>query len=444
MSLVFTGILRRFAITGRALKSRNYRLFFIGQLISLIGNWMTQIATSWLVYRLTGSALMLGAVSFAGQIPAFFVAPLAGVLVDRWDLRKALIATQILAAVQSLALAYFTLRGTITVHLLLGLYVVQGLINGLDIPARQTIISQLVTDPNDVGNAIALNSSMFNLARVIGPSIAGFVIALAGEGVCFLIDGVSYLAAIGSIWMIVLLPRAPRPRKHVFQELDEGLRYTLGFGALRELLLLSAVVSLCGIPAQVLMPVFARDILHGGPTTMGSLMGALGTGAVVGAILLASRRTIAGLGRWIVVAGCGLTVAAVVFAFSRYVWLSVLMSACVGLSLVTINASINTLVQTIADEDKRGRAVSLLVMCFLGMVPLGNLLFGVAAHRVGPGWTVACGAVCVGLAALRFGRKLPGIRAHVRPLLEARGILPPIARGLESQAELVTPPQQAG
>src|SRR6266496_3749063 len=296
------GVLEKFAAAGRALKSRNYRLFFIGQLISLIGNWMTQIATSWLVYRLTNSSLMLGTVSFCGQIPAFLAAPLAGVMVDRLDLRKTLLVTQILSALQSLALAYFTLRGVITVPLLLGLYVVQGIINGLDIPARQTIVSELVANPNDVGNAIALNSSLFNLARLIGPSIAGFVIAATNEGVCFLIDGVSYGAAIAAIYFIVLAPRrASRKHAHVLRDLHEGLRYTLGFPPLRELMIISAVFSLLGIPYTVLMPVFAKEILHGGPQTLGFLMGGIGVGAVIGALMLASRRTVVGLGRWMVI-----------------------------------------------------------------------------------------------------------------------------------------------
>ena len=234
------GPLARLFAAGRALRSRNYRLFFFGQLISLVGNWMTQIATSWLVYRLTTDPRMLGRVSFAGQFPAFLAAPLAGVLVDRWNLRRTLLITQVLAMLQSFALAYFTLSHShpITIPILLLLYVFQGIINGVDIPARQTIVSQLVTEPNDIANAIALNSSQFNLARLIGPAIAGFVIAAVGEGYCFLIDGISYIAAIVAIYLIVLSPHPPRRgRKHVLHELREGLVYTLGFPPLRELLL---------------------------------------------------------------------------------------------------------------------------------------------------------------------------------------------------------------
>jgi MFS family permease len=440
------GVWSRFALAGRALKSRNYRLFFIGQLISLIGNWMTQIATSWLVYRLTGSSLMLGAVSFAGQFPAFLFAPVGGVLVDRWDLRKTLLATQILSMLQSLALAYFTLTHRINVPILLGLYVVQGFINGLDIPARQTIVSQLVDDPNDIGNVIALNSSVFNLTRVIGPAIAGFVIAASNEGVCFLIDGISYMAALVAMYFVVLLPREPREPKHVLTELNEGLTYTLGFPPLRTIILYIAVVSLLGIPYTVLMPVFAKDLLHGDSSTMGFLMGGIGVGAVVGALMLASRRTVVGLGRWMVIAGVGFSGSIALFAISRMVWLSVLALVITGWCLVTVNAAGNTLVQTIADDDKRGRALSLLVMCFLGMVPIGSLLFGEVARpdRLGPTVTVIGGATCVAAATIWFAAKLPEMRKHVRPILVRRGILPPIAAGLETQGQLATPPEQAG
>jgi MFS family permease len=438
-------LIRRIGGIGRALKSRNYRLFFSGQLISLVGNWMTQIATSWLVYKLTHSSLMLGAVSFAGQIPAFLVAPLAGVMFDRWDLRKTLLATQFLAMLQSFALAYFALTHTITIPILLSLYVFQGIVNGFDIPARQTIVLQLVDDPADMANAIALNSSLFNLARLIGPSIAGFVIALSGEGMCFLIDGMSYVAAIVAIYFIHLLPRTPRPPKHVLSELREGLVYTFGFAPMRSFILLAGVISLLGVPYTVLMPVFAEDLLHGGPQTYGLLMAGIGVGAVVGALMLASRHTVVGLGRWIVAAGLGFCVAISIFALSKSLALSISMMFFTGFCLVITNAALNTLVQTIADEDKRGRALSLLMMCFLGLVPIGGLIFGELARRdrLGPRETVIAAAVGLAIAVFVFGARLPRLRRHVRPILIRRGILPPIAHGLESSAELSVPPEQA-
>jgi len=439
-------LLSKLLAAGRALRSRNYRLFFFGQIISLIGSWMTQIATQWLVYRLTQSSLMLGVVTFAGQIPAFLSAPLAGVLVDRWDLRKTLLVTQCLSMVQSLALAFFTLRHMITIPILIGLYIFQGFINGLDIPARQAIALHMVDDPNDLGNAIALNSSVFNLTRLIGPAIAGFVIAARGEGDCFLIDGISYIAAITAMYLVVLPPRMLRPPKHVLSELREGLVYTWNFPPLRVLLLYVAVVSLLGIPYTVLMPVFASDILHGGPQTLGFLMGGIGVGAVIGALMLAARKSVLGLGRWIVIAGFGFSFSIVVFAMSRTVWLSVLMLGLTGWSLVTVNASANTLVQTISDDDKRGRALSLLMMAFLGMVPIGSLLFGEVARRdrLGPSLTVICGAACVAVATVGFAVMLPTMRRHARPILIRRGILPPLSAALDTQATLASPPEQAG
>lgn len=421
-------------------------MFFCGQVISLVGNWMTQSATTWLVYRLTKSPVELGVISFAGQFPAFLVAPLAGVVVDRWDLRKTLIATLVLSMFQSLALAYFTMSHTVTVPIIIGLYVLQGLVNGLDIPARQTIVLHLVDDPKDVGNAIALNSSVFNLCRLIGPLIAGFIIFVSGEGICFLIDGVSYIAAIVAMYLVVIAPRPARPTKHVMAELSEGLRYTLGFPPLRILISFAAVISLLGIPYTVLIPVFATDVLHGGPLTQGFLLGGIGVGAVVGALMLASRTSVVGLGKWMVAAGFGFSISITVFALSTNTWLSVVMLGFTGWSLVTVNAAGNTLVQTIADEDKRGRALSLLMMCFLGMVPVGSLIFGELARkdRLGPSVTVISGAVCVAMATGAYWYLLPTMRKYVRPIYVQRGILPAIATGLGQEAELAAPPEQAG
>ncbi len=330
--------------------------------------------------------------------------------------------------------------------ILIGLYIFQGIVNGLDIPARQAIALHMVDDPNDLGNAIALNSSVFNLTRLIGPAIAGFVIAARGEGDCFLIDGISYLAAIGAMYFVVLPPRVARESKHMLSELREGLSYTWNFPPLRVLVFYAAIVSLLGIPYTVLMPVFASDQLHGGPKTLGFLMGGIGVGAMIGALMLASRQSVVGLGRWITVAGFAFCISIMVFALSRAVWLSVLMLGITGWGLVIVNASINTLVQTISDDDKRGRALSLLMMGFLGMVPIGSLIFGELARpdRLGPSMTVICGACCVTLATAGFASMLPKMRTHVRPILIRRGILPPITAALEAQATLVSPPEQAG
>ena len=441
------GPLGRLALAGRALRSPNYRFFFAGQIISLVGNWMTQVATSWLVYRLTRDPLMLGFVTFAGQIPAFLLAPIAGVLIDRWDLRRTLIITQVLAMAQSLALAYLALSGTVTVRHLLVLYVIQGIINGFDMPARQSILSQLVTRRDDIANAIALNSSMFNLARLLGPSIAGFVIARYGEGVCFLVDGISYVAAVGSVAMIRLEPRPAMQRSlNVLAELSEGTGYAWRLPPIREILLLCAVISLMGIPFTVLMPVFATDVLHGGPQTLGMLLGGQGVGAFIGAALLASRRSVVGLGSWMVTCGIGFGLAVIAFALSRNQWLSVAMMGVAGLTMVIVNASCNTVIQTVVDDDKRGRVLALLMMCFLGMVPIGGLLFGELAspNRLGPSWTIILGALACIAVTLRFATQRAAMRAALRPILVSRGILPAIASGLETEGELAAPPERAG
>ena len=288
---------------GRALKHRNYRLFFVGQGISLVGTWLTRVATAWLVYRLTGSPLLLGIVGFAGQIPTFLLAPFAGVLVDRWNRHRVLVVTQVLAMVQSALLAWFALRGTITVWHVLALSAFQGLINAFDTPARQAFVVEMVEAREDLANAIALNSSMVNGARLIGPSVAGVLIALVGEGWCFAIDALSYVAVIASLLAMRLQPRAAAARapKRVLVELREGFRYAASFAPIRAILLLLAFVSLTGIPYTVLMPIFASQVLHGGPHTLGILMAATGVGAVAGALWLASRTTVLGLGRTLVV-----------------------------------------------------------------------------------------------------------------------------------------------
>ena len=285
----------------RALGHRNYQLFFSGQSISLIGTWMTRIATSWLVYRLTGSALLLGVVGFAGQIPSFLLAPFAGVLVDRWNRHRLLIATQVLALLQSLALAILTLTGVVQIWHVIALSVVQGLINAFDMPARQAFVVEMVAKREDLPNAIALNSSMVNAARLLGPSIGGVIIAAVGEGWCFMLDAISYLAVIASLLAMKITPRLTKEIKEakMLRQMQEGWKYASGFAPIRKVLLLLALVSLVGMPYTVLMPVFANEILHGGPNTLGLLMAASGVGALAGALLLAARKSVLGLGKFI-------------------------------------------------------------------------------------------------------------------------------------------------
>src|SRR6202789_4981 len=326
-SAVRQGPFARFSHAWRALRHRNFRLFFVGQSISLIGTWMTRVATSWLVYRLTGSALLLGLIGFAGQIPTFLLAPFAGVLVDRLDRRKMLVWTQALAGLQSLALAGLTIGKVINIHEILWLSVMQGLINAFDMPGRQAFLVQMVEDKRDLGNAIALNSSMVNMARLVGPSLAGLVIGAFGEGYCFLVDGLSYLAVIASLALMRIKPLPVRcgTAASMLAQLEEGWAYVSGFAPVRTILLLFALVSLMGMPYIVLMPIFAAQVLHGGPHTLGILMGASGVGALISALSLAVRKTVLGLGRMIPIAAFTFGGGLVLFGLSRVIWLSMLM-----------------------------------------------------------------------------------------------------------------------
>ena len=399
----------------RALKYRNFRLYFGGQTISLIGTWMTRLATSWLVYRLTGSALLLGVVGFAGQIPTFLVAPFAGVWVDRLDRRRVLVITQILAMLQSLALAVLTLTRQITIHEIIWLSAFQGLINAFDMPARQAFLVQMVDDKQDLGNAIALNSSMVNLARLVGPSLAGAVIAVSGEGYCFLIDGLSYLAVIASLLAMRLHPgAAKRTSDSMLVQLKEGWAYVSGFAPVRTILLLFALVSLMGWPFTVLMPIFAGTILQGGPHTLGFLMGAVGIGALVSAISLALRKTVLGLGKMIPVSTAGFGAGLILFGMSQTLWLSLLLMLVCGFGMMQQMAASNTIIQTIVDDSKRGRVMSFYAVAFVGMAPFGSLLAGTLAHAIGAPSTVMLSG-----ALLCRGRRLVCCPAENHPKIDS-------------------------
>lgn len=433
-----------FAAMGRALRHRNYRLFFAGQGTSLIGTWLTRVATAWLVYRLTNSALLLGIAGFAGQIPTFLLAPIAGVLVDRWNRHRVLVWTQALAMLQSALLAWFALRGTITVWHVLALAAFQGLINAFDTPARQAFVVEMIDAREDLPNAIALNSSMVNAARLLGPSIAGVLVAAVGEGWCFAIDAISYVAVIASLLMMRLRPR-PAPTaapKRILVDLREGFRYVSSFAPIRAILLLLAVVSFTGIPYTVLMPLFASQVLHGGPHTFGWLMASTGVGAVIGVLWLASRRSVLGLGRTIAVAGALFGLGLVAFSRSHVVWLSIVLLMVTGGGMMVQMAASNTLLQTLVDEDKRGRVMSFYTMAFFGMMPFGSLVAGGLGARIGAPATVAWGGVATLAAVAIFVRKLPGLRAQARPIYERLGILPQIAQGLNQSAELTSPPEE--
>lgn len=421
----------------RALSHRNYRLFFAGQGTSLVGTWITRVATSWLVYRLTGSAAVLGVVGFAGQIPTFVLAPFAGVWVDRWSRYRVLVGTQVLSMLQSFALAWLALAGTIKVTHILLLSAFQGVINAFDTPARQAFVVNMVEDRADLPNAIALNSSMVNGARLVGPSVAGVLIAAAGEGWCFLLDGISYVAVIASLLMMRLAGEEPRgPAKRVLLELRDGVRYAFGFAPIRSVLLLLALISLMGMPYTVLMPIMAGQVLHGGPHTLGFLMGATGVGALGGAVYMASRRSVLGLGRAIpaaaVLFGCGL----IAFSLSRTVALSLALMVVTGVGFMVQLASSNTVIQTLVREEMRGRVMAFYTMAFMGTAPFGSLLAGGLAARLGAPRSILLGGCACILGGIAFSRRLPRLRDEVAPIYVEKGILPEIATGLSNATAL--------
>ncbi|MBD2018895.1 MFS transporter [Leptolyngbya sp. FACHB-36] len=408
-----------------ALRSRNYQLFFGGQGLSLIGTWMTQIATVWLVYKLTNSALMLGIVGFTGQIPSFVLAPFGGVLVDRRSPHRILVITQILAMLQSLTLAALTLTGVIQIWHILVLSLCQGLINAFDAPARQTLVRDLVERPDDLASAIALNSSLVNGARLVGPAIAGVIITGIGTGYCFLIDGISYIAVILALLAMRLKPRPiATGSDNPLQRIREGFEYAFGFPPIRSILVLMAVFSLVAMPYTTLVPIFATEILHGDAHTLGFLMAASGVGALSGGIYLSTRKTVVGLGKVIVMAPAIAGIGLIAFSLSRSLALSLLFSLLIGLGAILQIASSNTVLQTIVDDDKRGRVLSLFTMSFLGMAPFGNLLFGSLADRIGAPTTLTIGgSVCL-IASALFSRELPKLRRLVQPIYERAGLLP--------------------
>ncbi len=409
---------------GRAFRSKNYRLFFIGQGTSLIGTWISRVATSWLVYRLTDSALLLGAVGFAGQLPTFLLAPFAGVIVDRSDRHRVLVLTQACAMVQTSLLAVLALSHAITVWHLLALQAVGGVVNAFDTPARQAFVSEMVERKEDLPNAIALNSSLMNGARLVGPSIAGVLIALVGEGLCFGIDALSYLAVIASLVAMNVAPRVIEPdRPRFFAALRDGFRYVSGFRPLRALLLLLAVTSFTAMPYTILMPVFAGTVLGGGPNTLGLLMGAVGVGAIAAVLWLASRPSVRGLGNVVMAGGYAFALGLLLFSFSPWLWLSVPVLAVVGAGMMLQMAASNTLLQTLSDEAMRGRVMSFYTMAFFGMVPFGSLAAGAFADRYGAPMTVRLGGVVMIAAMTAFAHKLPELRALVRPIYVRQGVL---------------------
>lgn len=420
----------------RALHSRNYRLFFMGQGISVIGTWMQQIAVSWLVYRLTGSAFLLGVTGFAAQFPAFLMGPVAGVLIDRWNRQRLLLITQICSMIQASILAIFVLTGIIQVWHIIVFSSLLGIINAFDIPVRQSLVIDLVENREDLSNAIALNSSMFNGARLIGPSIAGVLVASLGEGICFAINAASYLAVIAAITAMRLPPQSTTGKKrHILHELREGFDYAYHFIPIRNILALLSLTCLMGMPYVVLLPIFARETLHGGAHTFGFLMAAIGFGALSCTLYLASRKSVLGLGRIIYISSSVFGVTVACFAFSSNLILSLAFLCLAGFAVMAQIASSNTILQTIVENDKRGRVMSFYTMAFMGTTPLGGLAAGIIAGKIGARATIVIGGIACLAGGIIFGRTLPSIRKMVRPIYEKMGIIQEIDMGTPSVAD---------
>ncbi|MEW5758873.1 MAG: MFS transporter [Candidatus Omnitrophota bacterium] len=416
----------------RALFSRNYRLFFCGQGISLIGTWMQNIAVSWLVYRLTQSAFLLGLVGFSMQIPTFIFTPFAGVFVDRHNRHRLIIITQILAMVQAFILAILVLTNKIQIWQIISLSVFLGLVNSFDIPTRHAFIFDIVEKKEDISNAIALNSSIFNSARLIGPLIAGVLIPLIGEGMCFLVNGFSFIAVIIALIMMKIKERKIEVKKtHIFEELKEGFSYAFNFVPIRLILALLALISLMGISYAVLMPIFATKILHGTSRTYGFLMSAAGTGALFGAFYLASRRNIIGLGKIVAISTLVFGAGLIIFSQSEILWLSLLILAFIGFGLMVQSAASNIILQTIVEDDKRGRIMSLFACAFMGMIPFGSLLAGVLASRIGAPNTLIIGGITCFLGGLFFLTKISFLEKIIHPVYTKKGIIPEVVRGIQ-------------
>ncbi len=416
----------RFRATVRALRHRNFRLFFFGQLISLIGTWMQTVAQSWLVYRLTGSSALLGSVNFASQIPVFLLSPIGGLIADRYNRHRIVIATQTLSMLLAFALAALTLLDRIQVWEIFVLSALLGVVNAIDIPARQSFIVEM-TNRDDLINAIALNSSAFNGARIIGPAVAGITVAAVGEGWCFFANAVSYIAVIAGLLMMRVAPFKPRLLEvSAVRHVMHGFEYVATTAPIRALLLLVGAVSLAGMPFSVLMPIFADRILHAGPRGLGILMGISGGGALTGALILASRQTVRGLGRWIAISAGVFSATLVVFAYSRSFLLSAALLVPAGFCVMIQMGSTNTLIQSMSPDHLRGRVLAAYSMMLMGMAPMGALAAGVLADQIGAPATVALGGLTCGLGAAVFAFHLPGIRQEARELILAQAAsIPP-------------------
>jgi MFS family permease len=426
--------------TLRALRHKNYRLYFGGQIISLIGTWIQQLAMSWLAYRITHSPLLLGVIGFTGQIPTFLLTPFAGVLADRWNRHRTLILTQSLSMIQAFILAFLVLSKMINFPWLVGLSLFLGIINSFDAPVRQSFVVEMVDDREDLGNAIALNSTIFNMARMLGPSIAGILVGLIGEGICFLVNGISYIAVIWALVLMKIIPRVDsKPQeRHLLQELFDGFRYVFSFTPIRSIILLVSLMSLAGLSYIIIMPVFVKEVLHGGPNTQGFLMGAIGMGSLFGALIIASRKRVIGLERLIPIGAGVFGLGIIGFSLARTLPVALPLLFVAGCGMITQMASSNTVIQTIVDETKRGRVMSIYVMAFLGITPFGSLFIGSLADVLGTPVTIRIsGAICLA-GALIFLSQMGRFQQSIRSIYLQLGLMGEQPSGIGTVVDINT------
>ena len=427
----------------RALRHRNFRLYFSGQCVSLVGTWIQQIAMGWTVYQLTHSGLLLGVVGFAGQLPVFLVAPLAGVLVDRHSRHRILLTTQSLAMLHALALASLAFSNHLNVWNIIALNVLAGINIAVDLPTRQSFLVEMVGNGPDLQNAVALNSLTVNGSRMLEPAIAGLLLAAVTPAVCFLVNGLSFIAVLAALLAMNLHPHERRVNegKRAHHELLEGIRYAFAFLPIRTLLMLVALMSLAGMSYSVLMPIFAAEIFHGGAHTLGFLMVAPGVGALAAALYLVSRKTILGSGNRIAIGAVAFGAGLAVFSVSRWLPLSFAALMVAGWGIIVQLALCNTILQTIVDDDKRGRVMSLYTMAFMGFAPFGSMLMGALSSRFGAPQAVFCGGVACVVGGLYFATRLPALRPFIVPIYRRKGIIPELARGLQAAAECTRSPE---
>ncbi len=427
----------------RALRNKNYRLFFYGQSLSLLGTWIQQVALSWLIYSITNSPFLLGFVMFAGQLPTFLIAPFAGVLADKYDKHKIIIATQVVSMLQAILLAIFVLTNQINVSVLIILNILLGIANSFDIPTRQSFVIQMIDNKEDLPNAIALNSSIVNGSRLVGPAIAGILVASLGEGICFLINAISFVFVIISLLLMKVEKEEKVDHENVsiLKELKEGFHYSFGFLPIRSVILLLAAVSLFGNPYLVLLPVFARDILSGNATTLGYLNSAVGIGALSGALYLASRKSTLGLGKIIATTTLVFAFALISLSFSKTFMLSVIILLFCGFGMMMQTSGSNTILQTLSNDDMRGRVMSFYTVAFRGMAPFGSLWAGTFADKFGAPVTVLIsGTVCLA-AGILFYKNLKIIRTAAKPIYQEKGLLPEAVKGVQIASNLSLPPE---